>query len=57
VSEEVLWQVKSVLCVCEEVFVKRGEYYICLKKFVTCEECIMCVCVKFLLTEESITCV
>jgi len=30
--------------VCEEVFVKRGEYYMCLKKFAACEVCVLCVC-------------
>ena len=37
-----------------EVFVKRGDYYLCLKKFVACKECIMCV-KKFLLREGIIT--
>jgi len=35
-----------VYYVCEEVFVKRGDYYMCLKKFVAGEECVCEVFVK-----------
>ena len=32
-----------IMCVCEEVFVESGDYYMCLQKFVAGEGCIMCV--------------